>query len=676
MLPLRMSHILMLMFSLCDADVTCPADQFILNPPEVIAEYGQEVVVNCTSTDDDFDEIYWRDGTRQSEKNTDGSSISWTLHLSDWNIKPKCIIKLNESFECSKDLGMTIFKNPDTVVLYPIKHVKTTVEGTQYELQCDVIDVAPVQNLTLTWYRDNQAIKTESFTNTSTTPVSESSILTVSVNREDNKAQFRCEAKLDFTPRGPKLLAFFDTHSLFVHYAPELNSNTSNVFYVGVGDSVALSCGAEGNPAPQFHWTRDGVNMTELTGNLNVTHVNTTATYTCTATNDLGRITRHISVHVIKDVMAAPAVATPTPRPTPEARKETPDIVSVSALARGPMVEGIEHLLQCDIINVAPVQKLTVTWYRGHENVSTQRFNDTLVTPGNVSSTLRVTPEREHNGALYRCKTELHLGPKGPEPMPTKSSEPYTAVVHYKPMMQDCPTHYTGEEHKFRMDMLPCKADGNPPPTVHWYYEGKLINASEPLTKGQSGKYTAEVFNSLSMSNNSIDITIEYSPSFACDDHYEVEEKGKVGVECEPEGKPPPVIAWFKDGIEISPRHWRQQDSGKYVLKATNKHGTANHTLHLEVLFAPEFKEGNNSKEVTPGENVTMDCSADGNPEPEVLWSYNGAVNVRETAGRRQRSIIVTGATSTNAGVYVCVATNKVGRVSRSVTLTMTGRYY
>lgn len=76
-------------------------------------------------------------------------------------------------------------------------------------------------------------------------------------------------------------------------------------------------------------------------------------------------------------------------------------------------------------------------------------------------------------------------------------------------MMQDCPTHYTGEEHKFRMDMLPCKADGNPPPTVHWYYEGKLINASEPLTKGQSGKYTAEVFNSLSMSNNSIDITIE-----------------------------------------------------------------------------------------------------------------------------------------------------------------------
>lgn len=747
----------MLMFSLCDADVTCPADQFILNPPEVIAEYGQEVVVNCTSTDDDFDEIYWRDGTRQSEKNTDGSSISWTLHLSDWNIKPKCIIKLNESFECSKDLGMTIFKNPDTVVLYPIKHVKTTVEGTQYELQCDVIDVAPVQNLTLTWYRDNQAIKTESFTNTSTTPVSESSILTVSVNREDNKAQFRCEAKLDFTPRGPKLLAFFDTHSLFVHYAPELNSNTSNVFYVGVGDSVALSCGAEGNPAPQFHWTRDGVNMTELTGNLNVTHVNTTATYTCTATNDLGRITRHISVHVIKDVMAAPAVATPTPRPTPEARKvcpptltpaevvvrfgdpasvncstsatdvlgmgweapiggtgfvdpptvtwtverlqdwsinpkcyitlknnhqcdamptitlyKTPDIVSVSALARGPMVEGIEHLLQCDIINVAPVQKLTVTWYRGHENVSTQRFNDTLVTPGNVSSTLRVTPEREHNGALYRCKTELHLGPKGPEPMPTKSSEPYTAVVHYKPMMQDCPTHYTGEEHKFRMDMLPCKADGNPPPTVHWYYEGKLINASEPLTKGQSGKYTAEVFNSLSMSNNSIDITIEYSPSFACDDHYEVEEKGKVGVECEPEGKPPPVIAWFKDGIEISPRHWRQQDSGKYVLKATNKHGTANHTLHLEVLFAPEFKEGNNSKEVTPGENVTMDCSADGNPEPEVLWSYNGAVNVRETAGRRQRSIIVTGATSTNAGVYVCVATNKVGRVSRSVTLTMT----
>lgn len=93
------------------------------------------------------------------------------------------------------------------------------------------------------------------------------------------------------------------------------------------------------------------------------------------------------------------------------------------------MVEGSEYLLNCDIVNVAPVQNLKVTWYRGNETVHTQMFNDTSVTPVTVSSTLKVTAERGHNGALFRCEAELHLGPKGPEVIPTVTSLPYTAVV-------------------------------------------------------------------------------------------------------------------------------------------------------------------------------------------------------------------------------------------------------
>lgn len=109
---------------------------------------------------------------------------------------------------------------------------------------------------------------------------------------------------------------------------------------------------------------------------------------------------------------------------------ETPDNIAVSALAHGPMTEGTEYRLKCDIINVAPVQSLTVKWYRGNEHVSTEMFNDTSVTPISVSSVIRVTPKRDYNGALFRCSAELHLGPEGPEPIPTASSEPYTAVVH------------------------------------------------------------------------------------------------------------------------------------------------------------------------------------------------------------------------------------------------------
>ncbi|XP_044036580.1 intercellular adhesion molecule 5 [Siniperca chuatsi] len=352
---------------------------------------------------------------------------------------------------------------------------------------------------------------------------------------------------------------------------------------------------------------------------------------------------------------------------------KTPDTVSVSALDHGPMVEGIEYLLKCDIINVAPVQKLKVTWYRGNETVHTQQmFDDTNVAPVNVSTTLRFTPGRDYNAALFSCKAELQLGPEGPELIPTATSSPYIAVVHYKPLIQGCPGRYTGVENEFSVDKLPCRADGNPPPTVQWYYQGKPINASEPLTRTHSGKYTAEVVNSLGRSNTFVDITIEYSPSFTCNERYEVEEGGKLQTMCEPKGVPEPFVTWIKDGREMaSPHHWTKQDSGKYLITATNKHGTANHTLNIEVLYAPVITEKNYNRKVSPGENVTFDCLAEGNPPPKIRWNYTPAVNVRETTGWHQTSISITRATSTNAGVYICVASNKVRNVTRPFTLQM-----
>lgn len=94
------------------------------------------------------------------------------------------------------------------------------------------------------------------------------------------------------------------------------------------------------------------------------------------------------------------------------------------------MTEGDEYLLNCDIIRVAPVQSLRVKWYRGSETLQTQMFNDTTVTPVNVSSTLRITAERGYHGELFRCEAELDLGPYAPEPKLPASSLSFPANVH------------------------------------------------------------------------------------------------------------------------------------------------------------------------------------------------------------------------------------------------------
>ncbi|KAF1379659.1 hypothetical protein PFLUV_G00178320 [Perca fluviatilis] len=738
MLPLKMLGFLTLMFSLCDADSLCPTDlnPLTLDPPEVIKEYKESVLVNCTSTEEDHDGMSWTVGNTASTTERDNSYIQ--ALLSNWTVTAECKIKLNDTHECSKDLKITVYKNPEMVSVFSTGHLPTVEgEGTPFELQCDIVDVAPIQNLTVRWYKNNQAIRNDSFTNTTKTPVSESSTLAINISREDNGAEFRCEAQLDFGPHGSQPVTS-DTYTVTVRYAPELKNKTEDVYMYGYND-ITLNCDAEGQPPPNFHWTCDGLNILENTNNLNIRRVITNTTCNCTATNYLGSINKQIHVHVIprgcplvvtpaemvvrfgdpasvncstdEDVQQmgweTPVGATSTPGPAVIWKVEkledwqitplcyikmkdnnkcskkltitlykTPDIVSVSALGDGPMVEGTEYHLKCDIINVAPVQKLKVTWYRDNETVHTEVFSGTSKVPVNVSSTLRVTPVGDYNGAHFICKADLQLGPNGPETDPTVTSSPYVAVVHYKPVFKACPGSYAGLEHEFSMDKLSCLADGNPPPSIlKWRFEGNLIDASENLTRAQSGTYTAEIGNDLGNSTTPVVITIEYGASFTCEDRYKVKENENGKLPCVPEGIPKPTITWSKDGKEIvSPQRWTKHDSGNYSLTATNKHGTANHVLHLEVLYAPVFKKGTNNMEVNRGENVTIDCSAEGNPVPEIHFKYSPALNVKNTTWGRQKRISITGATSTNAGVYSCVAINEVGNGTLSVTLTIKGK--
>ncbi|XP_063760791.1 intercellular adhesion molecule 5 [Eleginops maclovinus] len=735
-----------------DAHSICPDElnPLTLDVPKVIMNYGESVEVNCSSTEEDHDGIYWRIGNKDSEHLQD-SFISQSVSLSEWNVTAECKINLNETHECSKQLEITIYQNPTVNVL----SINTAVEGKLYGLQCDIGDVAPVQKLKVTWYKNNQTIRIENFTNTTKTPVSESSTLSVDISRADNGAEFRCEAQLDFGQNGPQLPVHSDKLIVSVEYAPEFKNTTEHVV-VYEGENVTLNCDAEGQPKPTFHWTHDGKKLSD-TNDLNIIRVNTNTKYNCSAKNYLGNITKEFHVYVSpRNIQRAPAIIT-TPEPskprgcplvlkpaktvvrfgdpasincstsatgiisvgweaTSGARitngsavhwsvdkvedwninlscylnyeengmdhqcsvkpditvYKTPDIVSLSAVNPGPVMEGTEHRLKCDIINVTPSQKLNVTWYRGTDILHRDILDKMSMNPVNMSSIFKFTAERDYNGANFRCEAVLNLGPNGPELVHIVTSSPYTAVVQYKPLIKDCPNHLTGVEHEFSLEKSPCQADGNPLPIFLWKYDGKMINANEPLTRTQSGIYTAEVSNSLGKSNTSVHITIEYGPKFTCNDHYEVQVNSTL--QCELEGNPKPDIKWLKDGkMMASPWRWTKYDSGYYSLSATNKHGNQTLKLYIDVLFAPEINEGPYSKEVNLHGNVTLNCSAEGNPRPIVYWNYATAANVWNTTRGHMKSIIITGATYTNAGVYICVATNKVGSVKSNFTLTMKG---
>ncbi len=94
-------------------------------------------------------------------------------------------------------------------------------------------------------------------------------------------------------------------------------------------------------------------------------------------------------------------------------------------------MEGEQYKLQCDVHNVAPVQNLTVKWYKGQTLLNQTIFTDTSKTPVNGSTTLLIRPDRDDDGAQYRCEAELDLGEEGPQ-TPTETLEPLSVEIYCK----------------------------------------------------------------------------------------------------------------------------------------------------------------------------------------------------------------------------------------------------
>lgn len=148
---------------------------------------------------------------------------------------------------------------------------------------------------------------------------------------------------------------------------------------------------------------------------------------------------------------------------------KTPDSISIrQANHTGPMVEGKEYQLLCEVQNIAPVQYLTLRWYRGQTEVYQHSFSDlTSSSPVQVSSTLVITPTKAENDAEYKCVAELELGPEGPQPPPTLASEPLAVSVYFPPTFVNPETevldYIAGAEIT-----LNCTATGNPVPVYSW----------------------------------------------------------------------------------------------------------------------------------------------------------------------------------------------------------------
>ncbi|XP_029914521.1 hemicentin-1-like isoform X2 [Myripristis murdjan] len=211
---------------------------------------------------------------------------------------------------------------------------------------------------------------------------------------------------------------------------------------------------------------------------------------------------------------------------------KTPDSVSIRALNHtGPMMVEEDYQLQCDIISIAPVQILTVMWYRGNETIKSNgtlrvtgcpqddKTGCVIRAPVNVTSTISIRLDRSHSRVEFRCEAQLDLGLEGRQPPETKSSVPLDVTVHYKPIINATKLPTRIPVFRGYPEDLVCEAEGHPTPKIQWFYSSEnVIRVSEgKLTVSEAGLYTCNATNEVDSSILVVEVILkeDYLPIIA-----------------------------------------------------------------------------------------------------------------------------------------------------------------
>uniref|UniRef100_A0A9J8A541 Ig-like domain-containing protein n=1 Tax=Cyprinus carpio carpio TaxID=630221 RepID=A0A9J8A541_CYPCA len=454
------------------AQAECPLQ---LNPQRVVVRYGDSVEVNC-NTSVPHKGMGWEADEGRVSKNQSQNLITWRVsNLTEWDIKPICFINPNDRRQCQVELPVTVYKTPDSVFISTVNHRGPMMEGQQYELQCDVHNVAPVEYLTVKWYKGQTLLNQTTFPNTSKTPENKTVTLLIRPDRADDGAEYWCEAELDLGADGPQPHPNIssDPLSIAVYYKPKINeTKLPSVVRVFRGYAEVLVCEADGNPKPTISWSVSS-NDNKNSETLNITE-STPENVSCTANNIVGSTTKQVKVS-IQDI-------------------------SISFVNhKGELIVGTQYELQCIIRNVDPSKSVVVRWYKLSQT-SSPDTNKTLVSS---ASNLQISPSKTDDGAQYWCEAGLEA--VGTQPYPTLSSERLNITVHYKPIINELKLPSTVPVFRGYPEVLVCEAEGNPKPTILWSLGANEIKKSETLIITES---TPE--NVSCIANNSVDSTTRH----------------------------------------------------------------------------------------------------------------------------------------------------------------------
>ncbi|XP_051988565.1 hemicentin-2-like [Xyrauchen texanus] len=592
----------------------CPPYQL---SPSTVVRYGDSVSVNC-STSVPHDGMGWESSEGGVPMTSDSLITLRVANLRRWDLVPICYINYNEE-QCVIDVPIITYKTPGSVSISPIDN--TVIEGNLYELQCDIQDVSPVRNLNVKWYKGQTLVNLIKFNDTTKTPENVTATLFITPDRADDGVQYRCEAELDLGPEGPQPPPRVKSESLniTVHFKPQINvcKDWSPKIWSSLSSYPSNSYSVVGNPPPNISWSRgsSSVNVSKVLDKYD------SGQYKISAHNEHG--SSICTVNIIVEYL-------------PELNCSKSHQIKEKTLFKPPcLIDGFP--------------KPEVSLYKDGKVIQLPYY------------------PTWNDGGWYNLTASNKYG---------TVHDNFTINILYKPQINVCkdwsPKIWSS------LSSYPSNSYsvvGNPPPNISWSRGSSSVNVSKLLDKYDSGQYKISAHNEHGSSICTVNITVEYPPVLNCSENYQIKEKNFFKLPCLADGFPKPDVSVYKDGKLILPSYvLTRHDSGWYNLAASNKYGTVYHNFTINILYSPVFEATSDTFVVVEDSSITLECSSTGNPKPEMWWSFN---NKNISTERRHLHITfnIQKATSTNAGVYKCSATNRFGRQEKNFIVKIKGKF-
>ncbi|XP_061209785.1 intercellular adhesion molecule 5 isoform X2 [Neopsephotus bourkii] len=628
------------------AGATCSAFTVGAWPRVAVVPFGGSVAINCSRSACPGGNATLRLDTPLPVALGAGGrrwQSFWLLNVSQWNPSSATCYGHCGDTQVNASAGVLVYRLPERVVLDPVPALAV---GESRNLTCHVLEVAPVGNLTVTLRRGAETLQTARFGAVNgSTSVAVTHML--SAGPGDHGQDVTCHAELSLRPHGPLFAHAATPIRLSVFALPE-PPQLQAPSRLELGTTSTATCQLTGAfPAGDVRFTLtlagQSLNFTTMVAGDVLTSVTTLSPstvgpqeLTCTAAVATAARTAQRQLHVYR--FPAPIL----------------ELSPASAPA------GSEVLVRCHISAAEP----PALWLQLRD------ADSGVLAEGPYSQLeLPLVASREDNGRRFGCRASLDIN----DATVTKDVDTQLSVLYMPELAaSDCPGNRTWLRGTW--EALSCHATGNPVPTVVCGRDGVTVSTRVPelVTRSRAGTYLCNATNSLGTQSQLVTVRVEYEPTLTergCPMHQIWVEGERRELSCRADGDPPPSIHCARDGGTMGRsgmhRVVHRADAGRYICRATNKHGTAVRSVVVTVEYEPSMAElGCPAQrlwvEGTPAELV---CAATGNPQPHVACTKLG--------DSHHPVAMSTNVTRAHAGTYQCQATNSRGSALRNITITV-----